>query len=238
MSKKTRRKNQKRRAAEAARAAAEAEAEAKAAEEPVEDEAADDSDEQEQDADGGQPAKPPKSRGRIAFEWIRVLFIALFCSVIVRRFLVDVYIVPTESMDSTIIPNDRVIGEKISYHFTEPKRGDVITFDNPLNEKVTFVKRVVAVAGDEVDYMNGSLYVNGERQEEAYTQGRPSYPLIEAREVGHITYPYVVPDGYIWMMGDNRTNSNDSRYFGPVSLEHVSSRVVCVFWPPSHSHGL
>lgn len=176
--------------------------------------------------------------GKSVLEWVVIIACALMCSVGIRRFVVDVYIIPTESMTTTILPDDLVFGEKISYMFSSPSRGDVVTFTDPIGGKLTYIKRCIAVAGDEVNLLNGAVYVNGAYQDEPYTQGRPSYPLTEANEIGHIEYPYVVPEGTIWVMGDNRTNSNDSRYFGPVPLENVSARGICVFWPTSRAHEL
>lgn len=190
-----------------------------------------------QDNEEGEAPKV-RSKWRSVIEWIIILVCALFCSVLIRKLVVDVYIIPTESMTTTIVPGDRVFGDKVSYRFRSPERGEVVTFADPLDESITFVKRCIAVAGDEVDLRDGRLYVNGELQEEDYVLNRPSYPLMEADGVDHIEYPYVVPEGTIWVMGDNRTNSNDSRYFGPVPLESVSSRGMCVFWPPDHAHGL
>lgn len=180
-----------------------------------------------------------KSKLVSVIEWVVLAILAMLCSVLIRRFLVDVYIIPTESMTTTILPGDRMIGEKVTLYFSEPERGQVVTFENPLEgESTTLVKRCVAVAGDEVDLINGALYVNGEFQDEPYVLGRPSYPLIEADGIGPISYPYVVPEGTIWVMGDNRTNSNDSRYFGPVPLENVAAKALCIFWPVDHAHGL
>ena len=191
---------------------------------------------QDNKTEGEAPKVRNKSHAIV--EWILILVCALFCSVLIRKFVVDVYIIPTESMTTTIVPGDRVFGDKVTYHFRSPERGEVVTFADPLDKSVTFVKRCIAVAGDEVDIRDGSLYVNGELQEEDYVLHRPSYPLIEADGVEHIEYPYVIPEGTIWVMGDNRTNSNDSRYFGPVPIESVSSRGMCVFWPIEHAHGL
>lgn len=182
--------------------------------------------------------KRTKGLLRSFVEWVVIIICALVCSIAIRRFIVDVYIIPTESMTTTILPDDRVFGEKISYHFASPQRGDVVTFIDPIEGRLTYIKRCIAVAGDEVDLINGAVYINGEYQDEPYTQGRPSYPLTVADEVGQIEYPYVVPDGTIWVMGDNRTNSNDSRYFGPVSLDNVVAKGLCVFWPADRAHGL
>lgn len=171
-------------------------------------------------------------------EWVMLIGFAVIGSVLIRSFIVDVYIIPTESMTTTILPRDRVFGEKITYKFSSPKRGDVVTFIDPVGGKLTYIKRCIAVAGDTVNLINGAVYVNGEHQEEPYTLGRPTYPLIPVDGGEPIEFPYTVPEGTVWMMGDNRTNSNDSRYFGPVPLENVVAKGLCVFWPPDRAHGL
>lgn len=171
-------------------------------------------------------------------EWVLIFVAACGLSILIRRFVVDVFVIPTGSMIETIMPGDRVIGEKISYLFRKPERGEVVTFIDPTGETdTTYIKRVIAVEGDEIDLMDGRLYVNGELQEEEYTRGLPSYEL-PGYGGENISYPYVVPEGHVWCMGDNRTNSNDSRYFGPVSLENVTSHGLFVFWPMSDAHGL
>ena len=171
-------------------------------------------------------------------EWVLIFVAACGLSILIRRFVVDVFVIPSGSMIETIIPGDRVIGEKISYLFRKPEQGEVVTFIDPTGETdTTYIKRVIAVAGDEVDLRDGRLYINGEQPDEPYTRGLPSYAL-PGYNHNNIEYPYVVPDGHIWCMGDNRTNSNDSRYFGPVKLESVTSRGVVVFWPVSDAHGL
>lgn len=174
-------------------------------------------------------------------EWVGIFVVACICSVLVRRFIVDVFIIPTESMVTEIVPGDRMLGEKISYYMRAPERGEVVTFIDPSDsngEGVTFVKRCIAVAGDTIDLQDGFVYLNGKQLDESYTRGLPSYELPQADGIDAISYPYTIPEGYIWCMGDNRTNSNDSRFFGPVPLENVTSRGLCVFWPIEHAHGL
>lgn len=192
----------------------------------------------ETETDAVLQPKRKKAILRSVLEWVVIIICALACSAFIRSFIVDVYIIPTESMTNTIVPGDRVFGEKITYKFSSPQRGDVVTFIDPIGGKVTYVKRCIAVAGDTVDLINGAVYINGEYQDEDYTLGRPSYPLIPAAEAGDIKFPYTVPEGTIWVMGDNRTNSNDSRYFGPVPLENIAAKGICVFWPTNRAHNL
>ena len=88
------------------------------------------------------------------------------------------------------------------------------------------IKRVIATGGQTVDLRDGAVYVDGVRLDEPYTQGKPSNDLNSG-----IQYPYVVPEGYVWVMGDNRTNSADSRAFGAVNMEDITGRAVFRYWP-------
>lgn len=163
--------------------------------------------------------------------WIAVgLLVALF----LRTFVIGAYYVPSESMLNTIHEGDFLLGEMVSLHFEDPRVGDVVTFDSPLAEGETLVKRVIAVGGQTVDLVDGVVYVDGEPLAEPYTEGKPSESLSDRPGSAGISYPYVVPEGMIWVMGDNRTNSKDSRFFGPVSAEDVTSRVLFIYWPLSH----
>ena len=140
---------------------------------------------------------------------------------------------PTGSMLPTIKLEDRLVGEKITYLTRTPQAGEVITFDSPAEPGVTLIKRVIATGGQSVDLRDGSVYVDGKKLDEPYVNGEPSEPLDVCAVQGSISYPYTVPEGYVWVMGDNRTDSLDSRYFGPVPLHSVSSRALFIFWPPS-----
>ncbi len=147
-----------------------------------------------------------------------------------RTFVVGTYEIPSGSMLDTIQIGDRVFSEKVSYYFRDPEQGDIITFADPENPQRTLIKRVIAVGGQTVDLKDGYVYVDGKKLDEPYTEGKQSLPLNTAYGVS-VTYPYTVPDGYLWVMGDNRTNSADSRYFGAVSKDSVTGHANFTFWP-------
>lgn len=173
-------------------------------------------------------------------EWIVIIAIAIGCSFLIRAFVAEVYEVPSGSMLDTIQIGDRVIGEKLSYRVSSPKTGDVVTFVDPERSDTILIKRVVATAGQTVNLVDGAVYVDGEKLDEPYTEGKQSYPIQQHSSVlsADIVYPYTVPDGCVWVMGDNRTNSLDSRYFGAVKVSSVSSHALCIFWPFSDAKGL
>ena len=143
----------------------------------------------------------------------------------VRPYVVEAYRIPTESMVPTLEVGDRVLANKFVYRFTEPERRDIVVFDSIDEDDQTLIKRVVGVAEDEIQVQGGVLYVNGEAQEEPYLndtdQPRGSYG------------PTVVPEGHIFVMGDNRGNSADSRVFVPLPLENLKGEAFMRFWPVS-----
>lgn len=147
-----------------------------------------------------------------------------------RAFVIEPFQIPSGSMEQTIQTGDMVFAEKVSYRFADPRPGDIVVFSDPQVPSRTLIKRVIATGGQTVDLRDGGVYVDGVALEEPYTDGLPSYPL---RPVGNvdISYPYTVPEGYVWVMGDNRTNSSDSRYFGPVDRDTVFGKAFVIYWP-------
>lgn len=157
-----------------------------------------------------------------------ILLVVVF-SWALRTFVVQAYEIPSGSMEETIEIGDMVFSEKVTYYFREPEPGDIVTFADPETPGRTLIKRCIAVAGQTISVdETGILYVDGVAQSETYTNGKPSYPLNS-----DISYPYTVPDGCIWVMGDNRTNSQDSRYFGAIKVSTVTGRAVFTYWPIS-----
>ena len=168
---------------------------------------------------------------RRAPSFLLTLLLAVVLTLLVRTFVIDSFEIPTGSMEQTIKVGDRVIGEKISYRFRDPEPGEIVTFYREQNGETTIlIKRVVATEGQVVDLRDGVVYVDGEALDEPYTLGLPTYPL--QSDDPSIVYPYTVPEGCIFVMGDNRVNSRDSRAIGPVRVEDVNSHAVIIFWPP------
>lgn len=146
----------------------------------------------------------------------------------VRTWVVQPFVVPSGSMLPTIQLNDHVLANKFIYRFEEPKPGDVIVFDDPTGEVPILIKRVIAVGGQTLDLKDGKVVVDGKTLVEPYTHGLPSEPLMGSA----IRFPVKIPIGSVWVMGDNRTNSKDSRWFGPVPLTIVDGRAFVTYWPP------
>ncbi len=160
-----------------------------------------------------------------------LVFTALVAFVLVfgfvRPFVVEAYRIPTESMVPTLEVGDRVLANKFIYRFTDPERRDIVVFDSvDEDDDQTLIKRVVGVAGDEIQVQGGVLYVNGEAQDEPY--------LNDADLSRGFYGPTVVPEGHIFVMGDNRGNSADSRVFGPLPLENLKGEAFMRFWPVSN----
>lgn len=147
-----------------------------------------------------------------------------------RTFVFQTYEIPSGSMENSIMTGDMVFSEKVSYYGGSPQRGDIVTFKDPEIPTRTLIKRVIATGGETVQLIDGSVYVDGEKLDEPYTNGKESWPLTAAYG-SSITYPYTVPEGELWLMGDNRTNSQDSRYFGSIPVSSVTGKAVLRYWP-------
>lgn len=142
---------------------------------------------------------------------------------VVRPFVAEVFRIPSESMAPTLEAGDRVLVNKFVYRFTEPERGDLVLFEEPVNEGPLAIKRVVGLPGDKVAVWDGVLFVNGERREEFYVD----YQTADSTFFG----PERVPEDHMLVMGDNRANSLDSRSFGAVPDEDVLGKVSLRLWP-------
>lgn len=161
-----------------------------------------------------------------------VLVIAIAAVLLVRMYVVEPYIIPSESMDPTIEVGDMILGEKLSLKSDEPQRGDIVFFKNPDPDSGhgVLVKRVVATGGQTVDLRYGKVYIDGVEEKGGYAHGM-SMPLEERYLETDVTFPYTVPEGYIWVMGDNRENSLDSRSFGAIPIDTVYAESWIRYWP-------
>lgn len=170
----------------------------------------------------------PRRGGALAAiaEFAIIAVLAVVFAWLIINFVARPYGIPSGSMEDTIQVGDRVLSERVTYYFGTPQQGQIVTFKEVDNPDRTLIKRVIAVAGQTVDLVDGQVYVDGEPLDEPYTQGKPSYP-----EDAELSYPYTIPEGCIWCMGDNRTDSSDSRSFGPVPVENVTGHAFVRYWP-------
>ncbi|MBP7175352.1 MAG: signal peptidase I [Thermoclostridium sp.] len=172
-------------------------------------------------------------------EWFLYLFSAFIIASILHTQVFAMTVVDQSSMENTLIKGQRLVMERISYNLHEPMRGDIIVFlqeeetDGILervkiffndislklkkqNREDRLIKRVIAVGGDELTIKGGYVYVNGEKLEEHYIK------TMTPDEI----YAEIVPEGYVYVMGDNRAISKDSRFFGPIELDHIEGKVI------------
>ena len=183
--------------------------------------------------EGAEYAAPGEENLAVSVgKFFAVLVVIFLIAVLIRTFVFSPFEIPSGSMEDTIVPSDMVFSEKISYHFRDPEPGEIVTFADPNKADRTLIKRVIAVGGQTVDLQDGSVYVDGKKLDEPYTKDSTpsSYPLT-ASDGSSIEYPYTVPQGEIWVMGDNRTESADSRYFGSVPISSVSGHANLRYWP-------
>lgn len=159
-----------------------------------------------------------------------VIVVAAFAiAMLVQAFLVKPFSIPSGSMEPTIAIGDRVLVDRLIYHFRDPKTGDVVVFSSSIPGEGHLIKRVVAVGGDTVEVKAGALYVNGVRQHEKY--------LLDQNIQGSFALMRV-PAGSYFMMGDNRNDSADSRVFGPVPKSAILGEAFAIYWPITRLHSL
>ena len=163
-----------------------------------------------------------------------VVAVALVFGVVRPVIAAPVYI-DSGSMEPTLhgckgCVDDRVLINKFVYDFSDPKRGDIVLFEDPKNpEGDALIKRVIGLPGDTIAIQNGKLYLNGNPQDEPYLAENPCLSYMpKTCSFGPVT----VPENHVFVMGDNRANSTDSRFFGPIPEESVIGKAALSFWPP------
>lgn len=167
-----------------------------------------------------------------------ILVVALGFAFGVRAFVVQTFYIPSGSMLPTLQIGDRILVDKLSYRFHAVHRGDIVVFRRPPLEQANYadlVKRVIGLPGETLSLHAGHVYVNGKLLHEPWLpRGVHTYPSPLAASFS-LNHRFTVPAGDYFVMGDNRTNSADSRYFGPISGSLIVGRVLTVIWPPSHA---
>ncbi len=166
---------------------------------------------------------------RMLIEIVVIVAAAFAIAMLVQFLLIKPFTIHQISMQPTLLEGDRILLSRLTYHFRDPRAGDVVVFDSPVNEKEDLVKRVVAVAGDTVAVKDGHLYVNDSLQDEPYLMKSP----FRGRDM-----ETVVPAGQVYVLGDNRNNSGDSRLFGPISVDSIIGKAFVIYWPIGRWDGL
>jgi len=196
-----------------------------------------------------EPRGRHRSALRAAAELPILAVFALLIAFLLKSFVAQAFYIPSASMEPQLEVGDRVVVSKLAYHFHDANRGDIVVFDSP-EEKggddsalplriihdvleavglrqppdTELIKRVIALPGESVEGRDGKVYIDGHELIEPYLrEGTPTsdFPA------------QTVPAGHLWMMGDNRTNSMDSRVFGPVPIDSVVGRALARVWPPT-----
>ena len=182
-----------------------------------------------------------------------LIIVALVVAVLIKTFLVQAFFIPSGSMNDTLLEGDRVMVNKLAYRFGNPARGDVIVFDSPMepdgdgetifgalvrhvaeslglsSPDSALIKRIVAVGGETVQIRDNRVFIDGTALDEPYLKEGSFMP-----DFG----PLAVPEGQVFVMGDNRSSSSDSRVFGPIDEGEIVGRAFIRVWPPSRWGGL
>jgi len=165
-----------------------------------------------------------KNEKRIKPMWrelIETVVSAGIIAFIIITFIGQVTVVKGASMEDTLFNSERLICNKIVYRLTEPKHGDIVIFKPPIDQNHNYIKRVIAVEGDEIKIIDGIVYLNGEKLAEDYIEHRSFETMPEV----------TIPEDSYFVLGDNRTNSSDSRFWGFVPEENIIGKASLIFWP-------
>lgn len=154
---------------------------------------------------------------------LKTIFWAFILALLLRAFVFEPFYIPSASMEPTLYPNDRILVSKLDYLFSPPGRGDVIVFKYPMDPSVDYIKRIIALPGEKIEIKNGVVFINGKALEEDYIMQHQGYDF----------GPLQVPQGMYFVMGDNRNDSADSRYWGPLAENLIIGEAKLIYWPPS-----
>jgi signal peptidase I len=165
----------------------------------------------------------PKTWQTELYEWGKALVLAVILALVIRLLFVETYLVDGSSMQPSLHDRERVLINKLVYRFNPPEASDIVVFKYPMDPNRDFIKRIVAVAGQTVEVKNGKVYVNGQPVEEPYLK-TPTHGAFG---------PELVPEGTVFVMGDNRNFSLDSRdpSVGYVPVENIKGKALVIFWP-------
>jgi len=191
--------------------------------------------------DGSKQA--PGDRKRALVEWVVIVVIALVAALVIKTFAIQAFYIPSGSMEPTLVPGDRVLVNKLSYDFHPVHEGDIIVFRRPPHDTTPgvqdLIKRVIGLPGQTIHVANCRVYINGKQLAQPYLPAGWQNPSSEYCTTWPtsgcsgpcLPNPYKVPKGYYFMMGDNRQDSYDSRYWGPLPASYIVGRAFVRIWP-------
>jgi signal peptidase I len=178
-----------------------------------------------------------QSQLRTLIEWTGVAVGALAVALLIKAFLLQAFYIPTASMDPTLAEDDRVLVNKLSYKIGDVQRGDIIVFSRPAGAPGTiddFIKRVIALPGETISFSEGDVFIDGRSLSEDYVHDAltTTNDIIPGCDnAPAVTDTCRVPDDMVFVMGDNRRASFDSRRFGPVNTDTIVGRSFLKVWP-------
>jgi signal peptidase I len=165
------------------------------------------------------------SKGRKALRWLRealeTILPAVLIAFLINFFLAQATQVHGQSMEPTLHSDQRLVVEKVSYRFHGPRHGDIVVLKSPQQSTELLIKRVIGLPGETVEIRQGRVYINGQELDEPYLE----------RSTGGNWGPIIIPPLQVFVLGDNRSFSNDSRAFGVVPIENIVGRAWVSYWP-------
>ncbi len=180
----------------------------------------------------------------IARDWAESLIVAFIIAMIIRAFILEAYRIPSTSMEDTLVKGDHILATKFNYGITVPfttkkiwgadripARGDVIIFTFPLNHELDFVKRVIGLPGDVIEVKDKKVFLNGKRFK--FPQEKHTDPFTLTRGPGMVRDffgPVLISPGHVFVMGDNRDQSYDSRFWGQLPVENIKGKALIIYF--------
>ncbi len=175
-------------------------------------------------------------------EYAEAILIAVVLALFIRTFIVQAFKIPSGSMENTLLVGDHLLVNKFIYgikipfinkniiDITEPKRGDIVVFRYPEDKNKDFIKRVIGVGGDKIEIKKKQVYLNNEPINEPYAEFKAGETSFFGFQKGRNFGPFDVPEGHIFVMGDNRDNSHDSRFWGTVDISEIKGKAFILYW--------
>lgn len=158
------------------------------------------------------------------------LIVAVVIAMVIKGLLLQTYTIPSGSMYDTLQVGDFIVLNRLAYMFDKPENGDVVVFEYPLEPSKDFIKRVVGTPGDRIELREKVLYVNGEPAEEPYRKINDQTAIPQELSHKDSFEAFTVPEGEYFMMGDNRDNSYDSRFWGFVGEDKIKGKALMIYW--------